>query len=246
MKINKIMMGMPIIVEIVGNDQKIASTIENVFEYFEYIDQKFSVYKPDSEISKINRGEIMTDGFSSDMKEILRLAQITKEETYGYFDINRNGKIDPSGIVKGWAIHNAGKIIKKFGYTNFYINAGGDIEVSGLNEQNKKWKVGIVNPFDQKTSIKTLYLTDCGVATSGNYERGNHIYNPLEQSQNEIVSFTIIGPNVFEADRYATPAFAIGYRGIEFIERQKDLFGYIIDNKGIATMTSGFEQYINE
>ncbi len=246
MKIHKIMMGMPIIVEIVGKGNQITEILDQVFDYFQYIDNKFSPYKDNSEISKINRAEILEHDYSEDMKEIFCLAQITKEETFGYFDINRNGKIDPSGIVKGWAIHNAGEIIRKAGFTNFYINAGGDIEVSGLNEQNKKWKVGIVNPFDQKTSVKTLYLTDCGIATSGNYERGNHIYNPLDKAQNEIVSFTIIGPNVYEADRFATPAFAMDLRGIEFIERQKSLFGYIIDSNGIATMTSGFEQYLHE
>jgi thiamine biosynthesis lipoprotein len=58
-------------------------------------------------------------------------------------------------------------------------------------------------------------------------------------------SITIIGPNVYEADRFATPAFVMGENAIAFIEKQKGLEGYIIDNKGEATMTSGFEKYTN-
>ena len=246
MKIYKIMMGMPIIVEIVGNDNETKPIIDTVFEYFDYIDNTFSPYKSTSEVSRINRGEIKYQEYSSDMKEILDLAEKTKKETFGYFDINKDSNIDPSGIVKGWAIYNAGQIVRKSGFNNFYINAGGDIEIAGFNLQGKKWKVGISNPFDPKTSIKTLYLTDCGIATSGNYERGDHIYNPHNDNSDKIVSFTVIGPNVLEADRFSTPAFAMGYRGIEFIERQKDLFGYIIDGNGIATSSSGFDKYLNE
>ena len=74
--------------------------------YFEYIDRTFSTFKPDSEISKINRGEIIEKDWSEDMKVIFELAEKTKNETDGYFDIvDNNGKYNPSGIVKGWAIY---------------------------------------------------------------------------------------------------------------------------------------------
>lgn len=251
MKIDRIMMGMPIIVEIIGEDNKVQSVINDVFDYFDYIDKTFSVYKENSEISKINRGEILPQKYSNDMREIFELAEKTKLETNGYFDINNGKIVDPSGIVKGWAIYKAGQLIRQKGFQNFYVNAGGDIELGGHNSQGKKWKVGLVNPFDTKTSIKTLYLSDCGVATSGNYERGNHIYNPkdgknVEKMGNNIVSLTVIGQNVLEADRFSTPAFAMGKMGIDFIQKQNNLEGYIIDNNGIATMTSSFNKYTSE
>ncbi len=183
------------------------------------------------------------------MKEIFSLAEKTKKQTDGYFDIiNRNGIFDPSGIVKGWSIYNASKILRNAGFDNFYVNAGGDIEVGGLNEVKRKWKIGIENPFKQGEIVKTVYLTNCGIATSGTYIRGQHIYNPKQKDDklDLIRSLTVIGPNVYEADRFATPAFAMGLLGINFIEKQKDLEGYIIDNKGIATMTSGFEKFTVE
>lgn len=248
MKIHRLMMGMPIIVEIIGKDNDVKPIIEMVFEYFDYIDKTFSIYKKDSEISRINRGELIPQEYSRDMKEIFALAENTKIETDGYFDINNGMILDPSGIVKGWAIYNAGQLVRQRGYKNFCINAGGDMEISGFNSHGNMWKIGIVNPFDTKTSIKTLYLTECGIATSGNYERGDHIYNPKEDRilTNNIVSLTVIGPNVLEADRFSTPAFAMGKKGIDFVERQKNLEGYIIDDNGIATMTSGFNKYTSE
>ena len=251
MKIDRMIMGMPIIVEIIGKDDEVRKVIDLVFEYFDYVDGNFSVYKENSEISRINRGEIISQNYSNEMKEIFSLAEKTKVETDGYFDIN-NGKIlDPSGIVKGWAIYKASQLVRQNGFENFYINAGGDIEIGGLNSYGNMWKIGIVNPFDTKTSVKTLYLSNCGVATSGNYERGNHIYNPKEVEGykylvNTVASFTVIGPNILEADRFCTPAFVMGKKGIDFIEKQKNLEGYIIEANGIATMTSGFNKYTSE
>jgi thiamine biosynthesis lipoprotein len=91
-------------------------------------------------------------------------------------------------------------------------------------------------------------VSDQAVATSGTYIRGNHIYSPKEKDRTEfeIVSMTIIGPNIYEADRFATAAFAMGSKGIHFIETLPDLEAYMINKKGIATMTTGFEKYIEE
>jgi thiamine biosynthesis lipoprotein len=237
-------MGMPITVEVIDFDA--LSIIDKVFDYFIYIDNKFSVYKKDSEIMQINRKEILLKNSSADMQEIFHLAEQTKQETDGYFDIiNRSGVYDPSGIVKGWAIYKASKIIEQAGFKNYYVDAGGDIQVGGKNSKNKQWKIGIKNPFNQEEIIKAVYLDDQGIATSGTYIRGQHIYNPKSKSSDitEIVSLSVIGPNVYEADRFATAAFAMGKAGIHLIERIKGLEGYIIDSSGVATMTSGFEKY---
>lgn len=240
-------MGMPITIEIV--DANVNSEIfAKIFSYFESVDKKFSTYKNESEISKINRGEIASSGYSEEMKEIFALSEETKKITNGYFDIYHNGKYDPSGIVKGWAIFNASKLLKENGFKNFYIEAGGDIQVSGRNAEGKVWTVGIRNPFNKNEIVKTLYIKNMGIATSGTYERGQHIYNPKNESDiiDDIVCLTVIGPNIYEADRFATPAFAMGKNGIEFIERLDGFEGYMIDKNGIATMTSGFNKYTKQ
>ncbi len=239
MKQIRLIMGMPITIKVAQHeDRKTKKDLEKVFDYFRYVDMEYSPYKETSQVGKLNREEEV----SREMQVILDLATDLKKETAGYFDIKRlDGRVDPSGIVKGWAIGKAAEILRKLGYIRFYINAGGDAEIVGKN-----WSWGIRNPFDVTQIVKVLNLSDCGIATSGTYERGQHIYDPVGKRPviTDIVSMTVIGPNVFEADKFATPAFAMGVRGIEFIEKQKGLEGYMIDKSGIATMTSGFSKFI--
>lgn len=234
---------MPINIEIADEEYDL-NIFDKVFSYFEYIDNKFSTYKKESEISKYNAGQITNDQLSLDMKRVFALSEMTKRDTGGYFDIYNNGKCDPSGLVKGWAIYNAGKMLDKVQVGNFYVEAGRDIEIRGKKSINGKWKVGIADPFDETKIVKIVYLRNCGIATSGTYSRGEHIYNPKTGgAQSDILSFSVIGPNVYEADKYATAAFAMGRSGISFIENKKGLEGYMIDREGVATLTSGFEIY---
>ena len=233
-------MGMPVTIEVIGERQevKVKKDIERVFEYFRSVDEKYSPFKETSEVAKLNRGEKV----SREMTDILKLAEDLKISTNGYFNIKRpDGKIDPSGIVKGWAIRNAADILRRLGYKKFYVDAGGDAEIVGKN-----WKWGIRNPFNVKEIVKVLNLSNCGIVTSGTYERGQHIYDPVggKSEINDIVSLTVIGPDVYNADCFATPAFAMGKVGIELIEATDGLEGYMIDKKGIATMTSGFDKYV--
>ncbi len=240
---------MPISIEIVDNwaDEKI---FNKAFDYFDYVDKKFSPFKPDSELSKINRGEIPESEYSDDMKEILKLAEETKNQTNQYFEaIDNDGKLNPSGIVKGWAIFQVSKILLKEGLKNFFVDAGGDIQVEGKNYSGNKWKIGLKNPFEQEKIVKVVYLNPGqGIATSGTYIRGDHIYNPKNRQEkiSEIVSLSVIGPNVYEADRYATAIFAMGKEGIEFLEKIEGMESYMIDKNGLAYMTSNFEMYTHE
>lgn len=245
MKETKSLMGMHITVEIVDK-QASQSDFDDIYNYFTYIDNKFSTYKDTSEITKINTGRLHKDQYSRDMKAIFELSTITKQETNGYFDIYNKGKYDPSGIVKGWAILRASELLKKKKFKNYYIDAGGDVQVSGQNAKGKPWTVGIQNPFDKNEIIKILSLKGDGIATSGTALRGQHIYNPhnLNKSLTDVISITVIGPNVYEADRFATAAFAMGLGGITFIESMKDFEGYMIDKNKIATSTSGFKNYV--
>lgn len=241
-------MGMPITVELVDALAK-ESAIDDVFAFFEYVDNKFSTYKEHSEISRINRKEISPTDYSEDVRMILALAEETKRDTNGYFDILRGGKnsgCDPSGIVKGWAIYNAAGMLREKGHSNFYVDAGGDVEVAGKNQRGQDWRVGIRNPADLRQIVKVLSVTDCGVATSGTYIRGQHIYSKRDNGHpiDDIVSLTVVGPNVYDADRFATAAFAMGRDGIHFVESLQGFEGYMIDRENRATPTSGFQRYV--
>ncbi len=238
-------MGMPITVEVL--DTIVTKEIfQKVFDYFIYVENKFSVYKKTSEITKINEGKIKKSEYSGEMKIIFDLSEKTRLETNDYFDIFYNGKYDTSGLVKGWAIYCACEILKKAGFKNYYIEAGGDIQSFGKNKDGKDWRIGIRNPFNIQEIIKVITAPNKGVATSGTYFRGQHVYNPkkIGQKITEIVSITVIGPNILEADRFATAAFAMGKKGIKFIEELDNFEGYMIDKNGIATLTTSFKDYV--
>jgi len=175
------------------------------------------------------------------------MAEQTRQETDGFFNIDRNGLYDPSGVVKGWAIYTAAELLRQAGLEDYYVDAGGDIQVSGKNAQGQDWRVGIQNPFNPNEIVKVLSVQNCGVATSGTYVRGQHIYNPKNSDQpvTGIVSLTVIGPDIYEADRFATAAFAMGPAGIVFMETLVGFEAYMIDPNGLATYTSGFERYVS-
>lgn len=243
-------MGMPVTLEVV-DAWATAEDFDRVFSYFDYIDAKFSTYKDTSEISLINRREITLEQSSSDMRTVFALADRTKQETNGYFDIRRNVDeiplYDPSGLVKGWAINNAAQILRERGFENFYVDAGGDVQAVGKNARRQNWRMGIRNPFNLNEIVKVLDVTNCGVATSGTYVRGQHIYTKKKNGQpiTSIVSLTVIGPNIYEADRFATAGFAMGREGILFIESLDGFEGYMIDQNRQATFTGGFERFVS-
>jgi len=247
MKEARLIMGMPVEIEIGGpTSPRLRRAREEAFSYLVSVDEQFSTYKETSEISQINRGEIAPGAESALMREVFAIAEKTTQETDGYFDIKRpDGLIDPSGIVKGWAIRNAAQLIHERGFENYFVNAGGDIAMGGRDANGQEWSVGVRNPFNTKEMVKVVYPRGKGIVTSGSYVRGDHIYNPHapEEKLRDIVSITVIGPDVLEADRFATAVFAMGRKGIQFIEQLPGFEGYAIDKDGIATMTSGFAAY---
>src|SRR5438034_7624456 len=163
MKKHAYIMGMPVVINIVDAQAR-EEDIDEIFSYFHDIDSRFSTYKSDSEIERINRGEVEEKDFSPQIKKILELCEQTRLETNGYFTIHLHGKLDPSGLVKGFAIHEAAKMLRKKGYENFFVEIAGDITVSGMNENGERWRVGIRDPFNTDEIIKVVYLSDRGIA----------------------------------------------------------------------------------
>jgi FAD:protein FMN transferase len=245
LKQTRILMGMPVTLEVV-DAQATLELFESIFAYFEYVDEKFSTYKETSEISLINRQAIDLEESSLDMRTVFKLADELKLATNGYFDILHDGVYDPSGLVKGWAISNVAEMLRQRGFENYTVEAGGDFQAVGKNSQGQSWRVGIRSPFNPREIVKVLSVSDRGVATSGTYVRGQHVYNPRDPQVllTEIVSLTVVGPDVCEVDALATAAFAMGREGIFFIESRDGFEGYMIDARQQATYTTGFEGYV--
>lgn len=247
MKDIRSIMGMPVTLQVTdpGDHQEL---FEYVFAFLTEVDEQFSTYKETSEVSQINAGKIQLKDASPLLHEILVIAEKTKRETKGFFDVMKDDILDPSGIVKGWAIAESARMFAEAGLKNYYVEIAGDIQVAGHNSQGKPWSIGIRNPFKWNEVVKVLEVNNHGVATSGTAARGQHIYNPHRSAQilEDIVSLTVIAPSILDADRFATAAFAMQEDGIAFIAKRPELAGYAIDKKGIATFTPNFEAFVVE
>jgi FAD:protein FMN transferase len=185
-------MGMPVRVE---GDVDAA----RVFAWLRWVDATFSTYRADSEISRLDRGEL--DDPHPLVGEVLSRCEALRRETGGYFDARAGGRLDPSGYVKGWAVERAAA----FGRGRFMIEAGGDVVVRG------SWRVGVRHPHERDSLAAAITVADCAVATSGAYERGAHVIDPhTGRPATGLSSVTVVARDLGTADAYATAAFAAG------------------------------------
>ena len=190
------------------------AALDRTFAYLRGVDERFSPYKPESEVSRLIRGELDETACSPELQEVLALCEEARRTTEGYFDIRAHrpdGRPDPTGLVKGWALENAGRILEAAGARNYCINGGGDIVVRGEVAPGRAWRIGIRHPLIATALATVLALNDAGVATSGAYERGEHIRDPFTgRPPTGVLSVTIVGPSLTYGDAYATAAFAMG------------------------------------
>ena len=128
-------------------------------------------------------------------------------------------KIDLGGIAKGYAIDEVARIFREHKLESFFIDAGGDIYVGGLNCQEELWKIAIRDPQDSSAVAEIVYVKDAAVTTSGNYEQFeiiqnnefSHIINPITgYPQRSVVSATVIAPTALEADALSTALTILG------------------------------------
>lgn len=234
-----------------GWDAQAGAAVEAAFDHFRDVDTRFSTYKPDSEISRLNRGELVEQKCSEQMRDVLRMCELARVTSDGYFDIRghrSDGAIDPSGLVKGWSVEGAARILEAAGLRNYCINAAGDLRASGYVEPGKPWRIGIRNPWDAHTTAAVIAAHDLSIATSGTYERGEHVIVPhTGRPPDGIASMTIIGPSLTWADTWATAAYAMGIRGVEWIAREVD--GYeacAISTDRQLVMTARFGGFMAE
>ena len=177
------------------------------------VDAEFSTYRSDSAVCRFDRGELLKGAASEDMCWVIDRCERLRRETGGYFDAYAQGPFDPSALVKGWAVQRAADGLRAAGLDRFCINAGGDVVTHGA-----PWRVGIRHPYDAQAVAAVVAADgDLAVATSGAYERGDHIADPVAgRTPGGVLSVTVVGPDLGTADAYATAAFAMGADGPEW------------------------------
>ena len=200
-------MGMPVTVSGAR-----AEAAQAVFAWLRRVDALFSTYRAGSEVSRIDRGELTIATADPLVREVLARCERVREETDGYFDMRASGRLDPSGLVKGWAVERAAALLEASGERRFCVSAGGDLVVRG-----GPWRVGIRHPRRRRRLAAALTVHDAAVATSGAYERGAHVIDPhARRAARGALAVTVVGPDLATADAYATAAFAMGAAGPEW------------------------------
>lgn len=200
------------------------AVIEEVIAWFHDVDRRFSPYREDSEVTRVGTGALAFEDASPDVRAVFTLADLARERTGGCFDPLRcraDGRRDPTGITKGWAVDEAVRSLRAAGARNFQVVAGGDLVVVGEAEPGLAWRIGIRHPDHEDRVAAVLAVRDLAVATSGLYERGGHIRDPQTGAVPAALrSMTIVGPELAWADAYATAAFVMGGAGVAWTAGQ--------------------------
>jgi thiamine biosynthesis lipoprotein len=230
-------MGMPIVVDIrdAGSHEAV---LDRMFDSLRRVDAVFSTYREDSEISRLDRGELLLEEAQRDVREVLARCGALREETDGYFDARYAGKLDPSGLVKGWAVDRAADILDEGGLRNYAVSAAGDMRVRGGALPDAAWRIGIQHPRLRDQVAAVIETRELAVATSGEYARGQHVLDPHRAAPpSGVLSVTITGPDLATADAYATAAFAMGERGPHWTARLRgyEAMSILADDRVLST-----------
>ena len=167
------------------------------------------------------------------MAEVLDLCAELEIATGGYFSARQDGRIDPTGLVKGWAVEGASRRLRVRGSANHAVNGGGDVQLAGEAEPGREWTVGIADPHRPGRILATVRGRDLAVATSGTAERGAHILDPFTgRPVTHLASATVTGPDLSTVDAYATAAFVLGRSALRWIDRIPGYAALLVDPDG--------------
>ena len=207
----------------------VSAAVDDVVQFFFSVDRDFSTYKKDSQVSQIRRGELNVEDASEYVQQVWALCEFSRDLTLGAFDPwAAVGGFDPSGLVKGWAADKCADLLVSLGIEHVQVNAAGDLSLRGgfYDGVVKPWSIGVVNPDNRTEVVKIYEITDGAIATSGTYERGAHIHDPL----NGLIaigakSATVTGPLGWLCDALATAVMVGGQESVKWFG-QPELKGY--------------------
>jgi thiamine biosynthesis lipoprotein len=203
-------------------------------------DAVFSTWKEHSPLNQLRRGEITLDQAPPEISDVLRACEQAKLMSNGYFDPwALPGGVDPSGYVKGWAAQRAAEVLYGAGVAGSVVNAAGDIATCGSPARGMPFRLAIIDPSDRRR-IACVVQTPGAIATSGNSERGEHLFDPKSgQWEARAASASVTGPDLGLADALATALAVAGPGGLAFVERVPAYEGLVMGHYGWRA-TAGF------
>ena len=216
-------------------------TIEDAFAELE---ERFSLYRPESELSRIARGELNMTYASEQLRSVYEEALGWRTRTEGTFTPHRpDGVIDLNGIVKALAIRRAGAVFESVGVSNWSINAGGDLL---YGQDSLPSTIGIVDPNDRSRLLCSVSLLSPhrAVATSGSAERGDHIWKSLSMSDDEFSQVSVFADDIVTADVLATAIVAGGPETLRLVTERWPVDVIAIDQDDTILMTPAIRTHL--
>nr|WP_308050133.1 FAD:protein FMN transferase [Streptomyces sp. TRM72054] len=207
-----------------GDPTAVRAALDEAVDGLHRVDAVFSTYREDSQISRLGRGELTVGECDPEVAEVLELAAEAERVSEGWFSTTYEGRLDPTGIVKGWAVERAARRLAAAGVSGVSVNGGGDVQLLGVPGGARPWRVGVSDPLRPgglAAVVSAAGATELAVATSGTAERGAHIVDPRtgRSAVTDLLAVTVVAPRLTWADCWATAAFAMGARnGLAWLE----------------------------
>jgi thiamine biosynthesis lipoprotein len=206
-------MGLPVSAALRGRhvaDRAAVDAWEVVVAELREVDAVFSTWRADSFVSRLDRGEVTAADGPAEVAEVLALGERARRESSGAFDVVRGGHLDPSGVVKGWAVERAAHHLRALDDTDFCLSAGGDMVVHVADRARPDWRIGVESAADPSRTVAVVPLREGALATSGLNRRGPHVVDARTGlPPTRLASVTVIGPSLTAADIAATTALAL-------------------------------------
>ena len=225
-------MGMPVSLALRGrhtDDPRARGAWAEVTAALRDADRVFSTYRRESFVSRLGRGEIAVADCPPEVAEVLALGEVARVQSHGAFDVRRGGVLDPSGVVKGWAVERAARPLRALPDTDFCLSAGGDMVCRVAGPGSTDWRIGIEDPHDPSRVIAVVPVRDGAVATSGLAHRGAHVVDARTgRVPDGIASVTVVHEDLVWADLDATAAFAMGRDAVRWLRTRPRRTGLVV------------------
>jgi thiamine biosynthesis lipoprotein len=181
---------------------------------------------------------------------LLKVGADAVKVSAGNVSLDRDGMgVTLDGIAKGYIVDAMASVLEAHGIHRFLIDAGGDIRASGKREDGLGWLVAVRDPRHGGVLPGGLRLTEGAVATSGGYEARydpdgswHHIVSSRSgRSPTDVLSVTVVGPNVYASDALATATLLMSPReGVRFMDSLPGFECMVIDAGGRSSLSAGW------
>lgn len=174
--------------------------------------------------------------------------------------------VDLGGVAKGYVADDLARIFLEQAVQRFVINLGGNVLVRGGRPDDEgslppvhagdPWRIGILNPRDERHSRAIVDISNGSVVTSGIAERRftrggvtyHHILDPRTgmPAQTDVASATIVAAHSMDCDGFSTTALMLGSkRAIAAFEGRPGIDAVIITENDEVLWTSGLEDRLS-